>query len=68
MVDEKVVDGIAARRGEAFAIACNIGRKPELQALVDATTERRGGVDVLVCKAAINPRFGSKHRRRGKSG
>ena len=55
---QEVVDGIAARGGEAFAIACNIGRKPELQALVDAATERWGGVDVLVCNAAINPHFG----------
>ena len=55
---QEVVDGIAARGGEAFAIACNIGRKPELQALVDATTQRWGGVDVLVCNAAINPHFG----------
>ena len=55
---QEVVDGIAARGGEAFALACNIGRKPELQALVDATTGRWGGVDVLICNAAINPHFG----------
>jgi NAD(P)-dependent dehydrogenase (short-subunit alcohol dehydrogenase family) len=55
---QEVVDGIGAKGGEAFAVACNIGRKPELQALVDATTERWGGVDVLVCNAAINPHFG----------
>jgi NAD(P)-dependent dehydrogenase (short-subunit alcohol dehydrogenase family) len=55
---QEVVDGIAALGGEAFAVACNIGRKPELQALVDATAERWGGVDVLICNAAINPHFG----------
>ena len=55
---QEVVDGIVSRGGEAFAVACNIGRKPELQALVDATAERWGGVDVLVCNAAINPHFG----------
>src|SRR4028118_1303440 len=27
---QEVVDGIAAAGGEAFAVACNIGRKPEL--------------------------------------
>lgn len=53
-----VVDGIAARGGEAVAMACNIGRKPELQAMVEATTERWGGVDILICNAAINPHFG----------
>jgi len=53
-----VVDAIAAKGGEAVAVACNIGRKPELEALVAATTERWGGVDTLVCNAAINPHFG----------
>ena len=55
---QAVVDGIKAKGGEAFAFACNIGRKPELQALVDETTNRYGGVDILVCNAAINPHFG----------
>ena len=53
-----VVDGIVAKGGEAVAMACNIGRKPELQALTDATIEKWGGVDILVCNAAINPHFG----------
>ncbi|MDO9712047.1 SDR family NAD(P)-dependent oxidoreductase [Paracraurococcus lichenis] len=55
---QAVVDGIAAKGGEAFAFACNIGRKPELQALADAAVARWGGVDILVCNAAINPHFG----------
>ncbi|MBX6744252.1 MAG: SDR family oxidoreductase [Acetobacteraceae bacterium] len=54
----QVVDGIAAKGGEAMAVACNIGRKPELQALVDETLRRWGGIDILVCNAAINPHFG----------
>lgn len=53
-----VVDGIKAKGGEAVAMACNIGRKPELQALADETVARWGGVDILVCNAAINPHFG----------
>ncbi|MCK8785798.1 SDR family oxidoreductase [Roseomonas sp. NAR14] len=55
---QEVVDGIAARGGEAMALACNIGRKPELQALVDATLARWGRIDALVCNAAVNPYFG----------
>lgn len=55
---QEVVDGIVARGGEAFAQACNIGRKPELQALVDATLARWGRIDTLVCNAAVNPYFG----------
>jgi NAD(P)-dependent dehydrogenase (short-subunit alcohol dehydrogenase family) len=53
-----VVDAIKGRGGEAVAVACNIGRKPELQGLVDKATETYGGVDILVCNAAINPHFG----------
>lgn len=55
---QEVVDGITARGGEAFAHACNIGRKPELQALVDAAMARWGRIDTLVCNAAVNPYFG----------
>ena len=55
---QAVVDAIAAKGGEAMAVACNIGRKPELEALVAATTQRWGGIDILVCNAAINPHFG----------
>lgn len=53
-----VVQKIRADGGEAFARTCNIGRKEDLQALVDATLERWGGIDVLVCNAAVNPYYG----------
>ena len=49
---------ISASGGEALPFPCNIGRKPELQALVDATLARWGRIDILVCNAAINPYFG----------
>ncbi len=49
---------IEAAGGEAFAFPCNVGDKAQLQALVDATVERYGGIDVLVCNAAVNPYFG----------
>ncbi|KAA2214051.1 SDR family NAD(P)-dependent oxidoreductase [Teichococcus oryzae] len=55
---EEVVAGIAARGGEAFAQACNIGRKEDLQALVDAAMARWGRIDCIVCNAAVNPHFG----------
>jgi len=55
---QEVVDGISANGGTAMAVACNIGRKPELQALVEATIAAYGQVDVLVCNAAVNPYFG----------
>ncbi len=55
---EAVADGIRARGGQAIVVACNIGRKEELQALVDRTTAEWGRVDALVCNAAVNPHFG----------
>ena len=53
-----VVGAIKDRGGEAMAIACNIGRKEELQALVERTVDAWGGIDILVCNAAVNPYFG----------
>lgn len=55
---QEVVKGIEARGGTAIAAACNIGRKEELQALVDLTVRTWGRLDIMVCNAAINPHFG----------
>jgi NAD(P)-dependent dehydrogenase (short-subunit alcohol dehydrogenase family) len=53
-----VADGIRARGGEATVIPCNISRKEELAALVEGTVSLWGGIDVLVCNAAVNPYYG----------
>lgn len=53
-----VRDEIVAAGGEAIAVACNIGRKEDLQALVDATIAQWGRIDILVANAAINPVYG----------
>jgi NAD(P)-dependent dehydrogenase (short-subunit alcohol dehydrogenase family) len=55
---EEVVKGIKAKGGDAFAHACNIGRKEDLQGLVNAAIQKWGGIDVLVCNAAVNPYYG----------
>ena len=55
---EEVVAAIRAKGGEAFAHACNISRKEELQSLVNAAIQKWGGIDTLICNAAINPYFG----------
>ncbi len=49
---------INAAGGDAFAKACNVGRKEELQGVVDATVARWGKIDIVVCNAATNPTFG----------
>ncbi len=55
---EAVASGIRVRGGEAIVVPCHIGRKQELRALVDRTVAHWGGIDVLVCNAAVNPYLG----------
>ncbi len=49
---------IAAAGGKATAFACNIGHKPQLEALVAHATEAHGKIDILIPNAAINPHYG----------
>ena len=55
---EAVVAEIAASAGTAMAHAAHVGHKQELKGLVDATIDRWGRIDILVCNAATNPHFG----------
>jgi len=55
---EEVVAVIKAKGGEAVAHACNISRKEDLQGLVNFAIQKWGGIDVLVCNAAVNPYYG----------
>jgi dehydrogenase/reductase SDR family protein 4 len=43
---------------EVLARPCNVSRKEDLQALVDATRAKWGRVDIVVANAAANPYFG----------
>ena len=55
---EEVAQAITDRGGQAAVIPCHVGRKEELQGLVDKTVARWGGIDILVCNAAVNPYYG----------
>lgn len=56
---DKVTDAINAKYpGRAITIQAHIGEKADLQNLVDKTVEAFGGIDILVCNAAVNPYFG----------
>jgi len=44
--------------GSAIALACNIGDKEQLQALVDGTHEKLGPIDILIGNAGVNPFYG----------
>lgn len=48
--------GVGAER--AIPVACNVGYKDQLQALVNATHDRAGPVDVVVGNAGVNPYYG----------
>jgi NAD(P)-dependent dehydrogenase (short-subunit alcohol dehydrogenase family) len=55
---EEAAVGIRQKGGDATVIPCNISRKDEVEALVAGTVKQYGGVDILVCNAAINPYYG----------
>lgn len=59
---QESVDAVAAGFREdgleAIGIACHVGKKEQLQNLVDKTVEAYGGIDILVNNAATNPIFG----------
>ena len=47
--------------GQGFAVLarpCNVSRKEELQALVDAASAKWGRIDIVVANAASNPHYG----------
>lgn len=44
--------------GTAIAVPANISDKEQLQAMVDATNDAFGKVDIVCCNAASNPYFG----------
>ena len=55
---EPAAAGIRERGGQAMVIPCHIARKEALQELVDRSVAHWGGIDVLVCNAAVNPYLG----------
>jgi NAD(P)-dependent dehydrogenase (short-subunit alcohol dehydrogenase family) len=56
---DEVAASIRARGGEAIAITARISDHAQLENLVAKTREQWGGIDILVCNAAINPHYGS---------
>ena len=55
---EPVAEAIRSNGGKAAAIACNVSRKAEVEALVAQSLQRFGRIDILVCNAAVNPAYG----------
>ena len=55
---EEARSDLAGKGIEVLAQPCNVSRKDDLQALVDATRAKWGGIDIVVSNAAANPYFG----------
>ncbi len=55
---EAVAADIRAAGGKAVVIPCHVGRKEDLQGLVDRTVADCGGLDIVVANAAVNPYLG----------
>lgn len=53
-VCETVAADINASGGKAIVIPCHVGRKEELQNLVDQTMAQCGGIDICVANAGVN--------------
>src|SRR5512138_3466822 len=49
---------LAAQGFDILAQPCNVSRKEDLQALVDATMAKWGRIDIVVANAASNPYYG----------
>lgn len=57
---EKAAGEINAAVGaeRAIPVACNVGYKDQLQALVETTREKAGPIDIVVGNAGVNPYYG----------
>lgn len=53
---EQINQAVGAER--AIGVACNIGYKEQLQALVDITRDRAGPIDIVIGNAGVNPYYG----------
>jgi NAD(P)-dependent dehydrogenase (short-subunit alcohol dehydrogenase family) len=43
---------------QAIAVPCHIGKREEVEHLVNETKRQLGRIDILVCNAAVNPHYG----------
>lgn len=55
---ERAAAALRAEGLDALGIACDVLRREQVNALVDATLAARGRIDVLVCNAGVAPHMG----------
>jgi dehydrogenase/reductase SDR family protein 4 len=55
---DEVREEFESKGFEVLSRSCNVARREELQALVDETFAKWGGIDIVVANAAVNPYYG----------
>ena len=55
---EDAAAAIRGKGGSAVAVAAHAGDQAQLKALVEATRQKFGAADILVCCAGVNPHYG----------
>lgn len=55
---EPVVAALRQEGREAVAIPCHIGKRGDVEGLIEKTRRQWGRIDILVCNAAVNPYYG----------
>ena len=51
---ENVVAGVKANGGDALFVRCDIGQKAQIDALIEATVDHYGTIDIVVNNAGVN--------------
>ena len=51
---EKVVADVKANGGDALFVRCDIGQKAQIDALIEATVDHYGTIDIVVNNAGVN--------------
>ena len=51
---ENVVADVKANGGDAFFVRCDIGQKAQIDALIEATVDHYGTIDIVVNNAGVN--------------
>jgi dehydrogenase/reductase SDR family protein 4 len=57
-VDDAVKE-ITSKGGDAFGVPCHVGDKAQRQRLIEETVKKYGGVDYLICNAAVSTHMGN---------
>ena len=55
---DRTVDALRGEGLDVAGVVCHVGKPEHRERLVEETVKAKGGVDILVCNAAVNPVMG----------